>query len=135
MFRRIEKMIGAGMPAGYRFVPNPDEVARAVLGASTWSVLALTCHIELFVQAHYAESIAPGDELSPLFKDVFWFHWKDESRHVVLDELEWKDEHAKLSPDQRDQAVNDLIGLVAAVDGLLQAQAGADAEYFISNAS
>jgi len=135
LFRRMESMIGGRLPPGYRQVADPNDVARAVLGASTWSVLALTCHIELFVQAHYAESIAPGDELCPLFKDVFRFHWKDESRHVVLDELEWKDEHAKLSPDEREQAVTDLIALVAAVDGLLQAQAVADAEYFIRSAS
>ncbi len=109
-------------------------MARAVLAASTWSVLALTCHIELFVQAHYAESIGPRDELCPLFKDVFKFHWKDESRHVVLDELEWQDEHARLSPAERDQAVNDLIALVAAVDGILQAQAQADADYFVRSA-
>ena len=100
LFRRMEAMIGAQLPAGYRQVANPNDVARAVLAASTWSVLALTCHIELFVQSHYAESIAPREELCPLFKDVFKFHWKDESRHVVLDELEWKNEHAKLSPDR-----------------------------------
>jgi hypothetical protein len=135
LFRRMESMIGAELPPGYRQVADPNDVARAVLAASTWSVLALTCHIELFVQAHYAESIGPRDELCPLFKDVFKFHWKDESRHVVLDELEWKDEHAKLSPGERDQAVNDLIALVAAVDGVLQAQSTADAEYFIRNAS
>jgi hypothetical protein len=135
LFRRMETMIGERLPAGYRQVADPNDVAHAVLAASTWSVLALTCHIELFVQAHYAESIEPGHELCPLFKDVFWFHWKDESRHVVLDELEWKDEHARLSMDQRDKAVNDLIALVAAVDGLLQAQATADADYFMRNAS
>lgn len=133
LFRRIEAMIGPHFPAGYRQSADPNDVARAVLAASTWSVLALTCHIELFVQAHYAESIAPRDELCPLFKDVFMFHWKDESRHVVLDELEWQAEHAKLSAAERDQAVNDLIALVAAVDGILQAQSAADAEYFIAN--
>jgi hypothetical protein len=133
LFRRMETMIGSQMPAGYRQVADPNDVARAVLAASTWSVLALTCHIELFVQAHYAETIAPREELCPLFRDVFKYHWKDESQHVVLDELEWKDEHAKLSPAERDQAVNDLIALVAAVDGILQAQSAADAEYFIRN--
>ena len=122
LFRRMEAMIGAQLPAGYRQMANPNDVARAVLSASTWSVLALTCHIELFVQAHYAESIAPREELCPLFKDVFRFHWKDEARHVVLDELEWQNEHAKLSPSERDRAVDDLIALVAAVDGILQAQ-------------
>jgi hypothetical protein len=131
LFRRMETMIGSQLPAGYRQVADPNDVARAVLAASTWSVLALTCHIELFVQTHYSQSIAPREELCPLFKDVFKFHWKDESRHVVLDELEWKAEHAKLSPAEHDQAVNDLIALVAAVDTILQAQAASDADYFI----
>jgi hypothetical protein len=135
LFRRMESMIGAELPPGYRQVADPNDVARAVLAASTWSVLALTCHIELFVQAHYAESIDSRDDLCPLFKDVFKFHWRDESRHVVLDELEWKDEHATLSADEHDRAVTDLIALVAAVDGLLQGQAAADAEYFMRNAS
>jgi len=135
LFRRMEAMIGAKLPAGYRQVADPNDVARVVLAASTWAVLALTCHIELFVQAHYAESIGPREELCPLFKDVFKYHWKDESQHVVIDELEWSDEHSKLSPAQRDQAVNDLIALVAAVDGILQAQSAADADYFIRNVS
>jgi len=135
LFRRMETMIGSHLPPGYRQVADPNDVARAVLAASTWSVLALTCHIELFVQAHYAESIGPRDELCPLFRDVFKLHWKDESRHVVLDEIEWQDEHAKLSPAERDQAVNDLIALVAAVDGILQTQSESDAEYFIRNVS
>jgi hypothetical protein len=135
LFRRMEMMIGSQLPAGYRQVADPNDVARAVLAASTWSVLALTCHIELFVQSHYVESIAPRDELCPVFRDVFKYHWKDESQHVVLDELEWKDEHMKLSPAERDQAVSDLIALIAAVDGILQAQSASDADYFIRNVS
>ena len=134
LFRRMEEMMGAHMPSGYRQVADANEVARVVLAASTWSVLALTCHIELFVQSHYEKSIAPHEDLCPLFKDVFKFHWRDECQHVVLDELEWTDEHAALSEMQRDQAVDDLIGLVAAVDGILQAQAKVDADYFFRNA-
>jgi hypothetical protein len=135
LFRRVEMMIGDKMPLGYRQTANPSDVARAVLSASTWAVLALTCHIELFVQSHYVESIVTTADLCPLFKDVFMYHWKDESQHVVLDELEWKDEHARLSPTQRDLAVDDLIALVGAVDGILQAQSAADVEYFARNAS
>ncbi|MFL6576438.1 MAG: hypothetical protein ACJ8MR_07465, partial [Povalibacter sp.] len=77
-------------------------------------------------------SIAPRAEVCPLFRDVFQFHWRDECQHVVLDELEWTAEHAKLSADARDQAVDDLIALVGAVDGILAAQSKADAEYFLS---
>lgn len=108
---------------------KPNDVARAVLAASTWAVLAFTCFIELFVQPRLFN--VKSADLCPLFKDVFKYHWMDESQHVVLDELEWKDEHARLSPAQQDQAVDDLIALVAAVDGILQAQSAADAEYFV----
>src|SRR5262245_42958438 len=130
LFRRIELMVAEGMPAGYQFLPQPNEVAGLVLSKSTWSVLALTCHIELFVLSHYRSSIDADGELSELFKDVFLFHWKEESQHAILDELEWQREDAKLSHDQRDRAVTDLIELVAAVDGMLQVQAAADSDYF-----
>ena len=130
LFRRIEAMMAGVMPAGYRFDVDPDGVARAVLSKSTWAVLVLTLHIELFVQNHYRQSIEPDGELSALFKDVFLFHWKDECQHVVLDELELKRHDATLSSADRDRAVDDFIALVGAVDGILQMQAGADAAYF-----
>jgi hypothetical protein len=131
MFRRIEEMIGAGMPAGYTFRPEPNAVASVVLGKSTWAVLALTCFIELFVLAHYRESIDRDDNLSELWKDVFLHHWREEAQHAVLDELEWAREDARLAPEERDQAVNELIELVGAVDGILQVQSEADADYFL----
>jgi len=134
MFRRVERMIAAGMPAGYTFLPRPDDVASVVLGKSTWAVLALTYHIELFTQVHYLESIKPDATLSPLFKDVFLFHWKDESQHVTLDEVEWTREDGRVSAAERDRAVDDFIALVGAVDGILQAQAAADAAYFLAMA-
>ena len=131
LFRRIESMMAEGMPAGYTFLPHPNEVASIVLGKSTWSVLALTCLIELFTQVHYRSSIDPDTELSPLWKDVFLYHWKEESQHAILDELEWKREDAKLTPEARDAAVDDLIALAGAIDGMLQAQAAADTHYFV----
>jgi hypothetical protein len=134
LFRRLEKMTAEGMPAGYDYKPQPNDVANAVLQASTWAVLGLTCHIELFTQTHYRQSIEPDDELSPLWKDVFLFHWKEESQHAILDEMEWLREDAKLTPEARDKAVDDLIGLVGAVDGILQAQARSDTDYFLLSA-
>ena len=133
LFRRLEALMAEVMPAGYRLVPQPNEVAGAVLAKSTWSVLALTCFIELFTQAHYRASIEPDPELSALYRDVFLFHWKEESQHAILDELEWIREDAKLSATERDDAVLDLIDLVGAVDGICRAQAKADAEYFVRN--
>jgi hypothetical protein len=131
MFRRIERMAAVGMAEGYAFLHEPNAVASVVLGKSTWAVLALICHIELFVLAHYRESIDPDPDLSTLWKDVFLYHWREESQHAVLDELEWMRENARLSPEQRDRAVDDLIELVGAVDGILQSQSQSDADYFL----
>jgi hypothetical protein len=134
LFRRIENMLDARMAPGYRKVADPNEVARAVLGKSTWSVLALTCHIELFTQLHYQQSIEPQEGLSPRWKDVFKFHWMEEVQHAMLDELEWVRENGRITMRQKEQAVDDLIELVGAVDGILQAQAEADADYFLATA-
>jgi hypothetical protein len=131
MFRRIERLAAEDMPAGYGFLPQPNDVASVVLGKSTWAVLALVCHIELFVLAHYHASIDTDPGLSELYKDVFLHHAREESQHAILDELEWRRENANLSAVERDVAVDDLISLVGAVDGLLQLQAGADADYFL----
>jgi hypothetical protein len=131
LFRRIEAMISAGMPAGYTQVADANDVARSVLAASNWAVLALTCNIELFVQAHYQQSIEPDVRLSPLWKDVFRFHWLEEVQHAMLDEIEWLREDRRLTATQKDAAVDDLIALVVAVDGILQAQATADTDYFL----
>jgi hypothetical protein len=132
LFRRLERLAAAGMPEGYSFLPQPNEVARAVLGKATWAVLALTCHIELFTQAHYRSSIAPETQIDPLWKDVFLYHWREESQHAILDELEWQREDARLTAEERERAVDDLIDLVAAVDGLLNIQAAADTHYFLA---
>lgn len=132
LFRTLEGQAAVAMPPGYRFLLDPNEVARAVLSKSTWAVLALTFHIELFTQTHYKQSIEPDADLSPLYKDVFRFHWMEESQHAVLDELEWRRTDAGLDADARERAVDELIELVKAVDGLLQVQSVADAEYFRS---
>ena len=103
LFRRIETMVGDVLPDGYRFDVDPDAVAHAVLGKSTWAVLALTLDIELFTQLHYRRSIDPDTELSELFKDVFLHHWKEEMQHAILDELEWVRHDAGLTAEKRDR--------------------------------
>ena len=130
LFRRLEQMMAAGMPAGFVQTAAPNAVAQAVLGASTWAALALTPDIELFTQAHYRASIEHDPNLSDLWKDVFLFHWKEESQRAMLDELEFVREDARLDKAQRDAAVGDLINLVGAVDGILQGQAKSDTVHF-----
>jgi len=131
LFRRIEDMMAGGMPEGYRFRWDPNEVASLVLKKSTWAVLALILEIELFTQEHYKQSIRPAENLSELYKDIFLFHWKEESHHAVMDELEWPREDEKLTPEERERAIDEVIELVRAVDGILQEQSVGDAEYFL----
>ena len=131
LFRRIENMMADGMPDGYMFLPDPDTVAAAVLKNSTWAVLALILEIELFTQEHYKQSIEPEENLSELYKDIFLFHWKEETTHAMMDELEWPREHSKLSAEERDRAIDELIAIVVDVDAILQNQSAADADYFL----
>jgi hypothetical protein len=130
LFRRVETMIGEVMPPGYSFAWDPNEIAGAVLRKSSWAVLGLTLHIELFTQTHYREGIRGDAELSGLVRDIFRFHWKEESQHAIMDELEWRRVDASVTPAERDRAVDELIELVEAVDAIVQAQAAADAAYF-----
>ena len=131
LFRRIEPMLAVGMPPGYIFPHQPDVVAAAVLEKSTWTVLALILEIEHFTQEHYRQSIEPDENLSPLYKDIFLFHMKEETTHALMDELEWPREDERLTPAERDRAVDQLIDLVRDVDGLLQAQSKSDVDYFL----
>ena len=131
LFRRVERLCEESMPEGYQFTGSPNEVARAVLSKSTWAVLALTCHIELFTLAHYKHSMESDPALHPLWKDVFYYHFVEESHHALLDELEWRREDMRVNAAERERGVDDLIALVGAVDGILQQQAVADTAYFI----
>src|SRR5438876_11931504 len=116
LFRRVEALIGEVMPPGYSFAWDPNEIAAAVLSKSSWAVLALTLHIELFTQTHHRESIRKDDNLSELYKDVFFFHWKEECQHALIDELEWRRIDAETSAAARETAVDELIQLIGAVD-------------------
>lgn len=95
---------------------DPDEVAQAVLCHSHWAVLALTLDIELFSQAHHRASIKPQAGLCPLWKDVFLFHWREESQHAILDKLAFIPENARVSAAERDAGLDQRIGLDGAVD-------------------
>lgn len=131
LFRRIDKMIESVMPEGYQFRFDPNQVAAAVLSKSTWAVMALILEIELFTREHYKQSMEPDNELSDLYKDIFLFHWKEETTHSMIDELEWPLIDEKMSQEERDSAVTDVIDLVGDVDGILKTQSESDTNYFV----
>ena len=128
LFRRIEQMLEARMPAGYRRVADPNDVARAVLGKQHLvGAGADLPHRAVHAERTTSRASSRRPTLSPLLKDVFMYHWMEEAQHAMLDELEWVREDRRLTMRQKEQAVDDLIALVGAVDGILQAQAAADA--------
>lgn len=130
LFKRVDAMCGQVMPAGYSFVPDPNDVAGAVLSKSSWAVVALTLNIELYTQSHYRESIDGDTAVSELYRDIFKYHWLEESQHALIDEMEFRRIDADIDATQRDHAVDEFIELVFAVDGILQDQAKADTAYF-----
>ena len=133
LFGRLEAMAAAGMPAGYAFAALTNGVGDPIRGHSAWAVLGLACCLGNAALAHGRRPVEPDAALSPLFKDALAHHWREESRHAILDELAWRREHAMLAAARRDAAVDDLIALVAGLDGLLRDQAKSDAAYFAAS--
>lgn len=135
LFHRIESMLEETMPPNYTFHPDPNQVAGAVLSKSSWAVLAVILEIELFTQEHYMASIKPDSELSELYKDIFLFHWKEETTHAIMDELEWPRVDATLTPEERDNAVQEVIEIIADFDSILKQQSNSDIDYFLAHSA
>jgi hypothetical protein len=111
-------------------IGNQAETAHFVLSKSTGAVLLLTACIEWFTQRHFLDAFRDDEELDPLTKDVFQAHWKEESQHAQMDHLETVRAFANISDKERDRCVDELIELVAAVDGLLVDQVERDIANF-----
>jgi hypothetical protein len=107
-------------------VPGREAVAEAVLSTSPLTALLLTNMIEWFSQSHYVEHIRDEQELDPLIRDILKFHWIDESRHARLDSLLVGEVARDLDADARERAIDELLELGGAVDGLLAQQLDLD---------
>jgi hypothetical protein len=130
MFRQLRDRVNAALGFEARLLGDQAETARYVLSKSTGAVLLLTACIEWFTQLHYTAAFAEDAELDPFTKHVFHAHWLEESQHAQMDHLETLRAFAQLDEAGRDRAIDELIELVAAVDGLLQVQTGYDLENF-----
>jgi hypothetical protein len=117
---------GFGAPCG--LIPGREAVADVVLAKSPLTALLLTSMIEWFTQLHYVEHVRDGDDLDRLFRDILRFHWIDESRHARLDSMLIDEVAGDLSAEERERAVDELLELGGAVDGLLAQQVELDIE-------
>jgi uncharacterized protein (DUF2342 family) len=86
----------------------------------------LTSMIEWFTQLHYVEHVRDRAELDELFRDILRFHWIDESRHARMDSLLIDEVASALTAEQREQAIDQLLELGGAIDGLLAQQVELD---------
>jgi len=122
MLRRAIDQFRAGFGVDCGLIPGREQVARVVLDASPLTALLLTSMIEWFTQLHYTEHVQDRTELDGLFRDILRFHWIDESRHARMDGLLIDELAAELTTDEREQAIDQLLELGGAVDGLLAQQ-------------
>jgi hypothetical protein len=126
MLRRAYEQFEAGFGTRCGLVPGREEVAGAVLATSPLTSLLLTSMIEWFTQLHYIEHVRDQAELDELFRDILRFHWIDESRHARMDSLLIDEVASSLPADEREKAVDELLELGGAVDGLLAQQTELD---------
>jgi hypothetical protein len=126
MLRRACSQFEAGFGTRCGLVPGREEVAGAVLGTSALTALLLTSMIEWFTQLHYVEHVRDRADLDELFRDILRFHWIDESRHARMDSLLIDEVASDIGPEQREKAVDGLLELGGAVDGLLAQQVELD---------
>ncbi len=110
-------------------VPGAGDVAGFVLSKSELCVLLLTSMLEWVTQHHYLDMFrasAERESLDPTFMAIFKSHWVEEAQHAKLDQLEIDRVARDLSPAAREVAVDELLEIGGAFDGLLKAQAELD---------
>ena len=117
---------GFGMTCGV--IQGREEVAQVVLGKSPLAALLLTSLIEWFTQLHYVEHVREEESLDPLFHDILKYHWIDEAQHAKADSLLMDAIADNMSVEERENAVDELLELGMAIDGLLAQQIEMDIE-------
>ena len=84
--------------------------------------------IEWFTQLHYIEHVRDDSDLDGLFRDLLRFHWVEDAQHAKLDTLLIGEVAEKLTPEERKTAIDEVIELGGAIDGLLAQQIGLNIE-------
>ena len=126
MLKRAMDQIETGLGFACGVIPGREEVAEVVLSKSRLTALLLTSMIEWFTQSHYVEHVRDDDDLDELFRDILRYHWIDEAQHAKADSLLMNDVAADMTDDQREAAIDELLELGMAVDGLLGQQVEKD---------
>lgn len=124
MFRRSIAMFAEGLGFEMDLIPDREAVAGVVRNKSKLAVLMLTTIIEWFVQLHYTEHVLGEEGLDSLFRDLLKYHWLDEAQHAKIDTNLVMETAAEVSPEERERAIDEVLELGMAIDGLLLQQIG-----------
>lgn len=128
LFREVRASVDRTLGFPLRLLPGAAEIARTVVRKQTGAVLLLIAAIEWLTQRHYLSCFEGDETLDPFTRLIFKSHWLEESQHAHMDHLETLRAFQAMGPADSDQAIDDFIELVGAVDGLLQAQARMDVD-------
>jgi hypothetical protein len=126
LFRRSNALFEKGFGVHCGLIPAREEVAKIVLSKSRLCSYLLTSMIEWYTQSHYVEHVRDRSELDGLFRDLVKYHWMDEAQHAKIDTLLIDEITREISEEDREKAVDELLELGGAVDGLLSQQADLD---------
>ena len=128
LFRRSVELFGKGFGIECGLIPGREEVAQVVRSKSKLAVMLLTVIIEWFTQLHYIEHVRDDSDLDGLFRDLLRFHWMEEAQHAKLDTLLIGEVAETLTLEEREAAIDEVLELGGAVDGLLAQQIGLNIE-------
>jgi hypothetical protein len=124
LFRRSIALFNEQFGVTPQLIPGREAVAAVVRSKSKLAVLILIDIIEWFVQIHYTEHVLDKVELDSLFRDLLKHHWLDEAQHAKIDTMLIAELVEDLTMEERETAIDEVIELGGAIDGLLQQQIG-----------
>ena len=128
LFRKSVELFGQGFGSECGLIPGREEVAKVVRTKSKLAVMILTAIIEWFTQLHYIEHVRDDSDLDGLFRDLLKFHWMEEAQHAKLDTLLIGEVAEHLTLEERETAIDEVLELGGAIDGLLAQQIGLNIE-------
>lgn len=124
LFRRSIKLFNEQFGVTPQVVPGREEVAAVVRSKSKLAVLLLMDIIEWFTQVHYTEHVLDKTDLDGLFRDLLKYHWLDEAQHAKIDTMLIAEMVEDMTMAEREAAIDEVLELGGAIDGLLQQQIG-----------
>jgi hypothetical protein len=127
LFEQVKRTFDAGFGSKVDVIGGAVDVAKLVLSNGAFPVMLLTHMLEWLTQGHYLELFEAGKaNLDPTFVAVLKAHWMEEAQHAKLDAMELRTMAETVPLQEREAAVDKVLGIGGAFDGLLKQQVELD---------